>query len=1112
MEEDGGGDKGHKIRLKDVQDILQTLIIKALLSCRGELDPELEEEARRWVKEMPFQRQQIELKTILEIAGWTAAAIAAILILVAFAPVEAIIAAIVALGGTQVFAEEAVVKAGIGSSSPENSTKHKSIRNGANANQSSIEKSAPKVNAKIPQSIIQPKLTINTPGDKYEQEADRVAEQVMRMPEPKLQRKCSCVGSMKSGECPECKKKKKEASGTLQRVASAPVGGMTAPPIVHNALNSPGSPLPAVTRSFMESRFAQDFNMVRVHTDSHAESSAQAISARAYTVGQDIVFGRGQFQPESSSGRHLLAHELAHVVQQQGNLAKPRFGAGGSQAEASSPSRASDPTTLRRKPEVSSVSESVTRVTISCSDRRIVFETPSVNYVYALNECDLSEGSYLANVSTANGKVRFELANAPNGLRFKFVYDIAPGQVNPARLFKNQTSVAIEATAGLSQSLARKADVSLDDQQQTQASEQSSEETDYQQFKSLVINAGKLRLLNNKKNLEEWKTFIEQKLSTEQLDSLVLAEKTRQLDATAEKRGTVADLDRFYRAESPVEREYAKNLVTGAQCPSCHAEQRVWQSKSSASQNDRASRAWTPIENRMRLAADQAARQPIPRPDFIRDLPSSPASKELSSFTSVESARTSRNMIRPYLEPLGPQGYRIIGANDGDGSPEEVRTKVLAAIAQRIADYEALMQRISEPDFDYLELRPIVRDLLIVASEQVRNRVNGEIASAESWETVKNIAVGLAALGTLVLIVFPPTSALGAAGAVAIEGGLAAYGVVSGIESVEKGSLYSLGQGANDVFDPEQQDAARVLQGMGYLSVGLSAVGAVGTTLKSVRLVRSVAGEGKSAAGTVTAIEGEAQGFKVRVTQMETPNPRIQVLDDAGNVVREGPADEFAGAVAKSTKSEGTATSLGEAPGAGSKTTGPPKVESVEDFLKRGGKITKGPSRPTPESEVTARPTSEYKNKPASGGEPAPYRGRGSEQMRKNFAHDLGAHQGHEMAAERGLTKVFDNPRGPSSTTRGFDSIYRTESGELVIVEFKGGTATLRPRQMTNKWVNDEIANLERELPFHPVVKELRSALRQRRLSGETYSTKIDEFGRPSPTTVQTHGTYREIP
>ena len=89
------------------------------------------------------------------------------------------------------------------------------------------------------------------------------------------------------------------------------------PSIVHEVLRSPGQPLEAATRGFMESRFGHDFGSVRIHNDAAAARSAEAVGALAYTVGQDIVFGGGQYAPRNTPGRALLAHELAHVVQQR---------------------------------------------------------------------------------------------------------------------------------------------------------------------------------------------------------------------------------------------------------------------------------------------------------------------------------------------------------------------------------------------------------------------------------------------------------------------------------------------------------------------------------------------------------------------------------------------------------------------------------------------------------------------------------------------------------------------------------------------------------------------------------------------------------------------------
>lgn len=87
---------------------------------------------------------------------------------------------------------------------------------------------------------------------------------------------------------------------------------------VHDVINSGGgAPLPTETRADMESRFGQDFSDVRVHTDTAAHESAKSVNAQAYTVGSNIVFQRDTYDPGSDAGRHMLAHELTHVVQQR---------------------------------------------------------------------------------------------------------------------------------------------------------------------------------------------------------------------------------------------------------------------------------------------------------------------------------------------------------------------------------------------------------------------------------------------------------------------------------------------------------------------------------------------------------------------------------------------------------------------------------------------------------------------------------------------------------------------------------------------------------------------------------------------------------------------------
>ncbi|HEX8397449.1 MAG TPA: DUF4157 domain-containing protein [Pyrinomonadaceae bacterium] len=192
-----------------------------------------------------------------------------------------------------------------------------------------------------------------------------------------LQRKCACgTHTLAGGKCEDCKNKQ----GALQRKSSNNSQHSEVAPIVHEVLRSSGQPLDATTRRFFEPHFAHNFSQVpvssvsqqlsqstltvgeptdvyeqeadrlansvmlkenrenktsstnkqqdekfdlsnvRIHTDARAAESARAVNALAYTIGNNIVFGAGQFAPGTQRGQHLIAHELTHVVQQSGNI------------------------------------------------------------------------------------------------------------------------------------------------------------------------------------------------------------------------------------------------------------------------------------------------------------------------------------------------------------------------------------------------------------------------------------------------------------------------------------------------------------------------------------------------------------------------------------------------------------------------------------------------------------------------------------------------------------------------------------------------------------------------------------------------------------------------
>ncbi len=146
---------------------------------------------------------------------------------------------------------------------------------------------------------LQAKLTIGASNDPLEQEADRVADQVLAEP----------VNPLISGAVQHIQRFTEESTGQTD----------AAPTSIERVLASSGRPLDPAIQQDMGQRFGHDFSQVQVHTGAAAEKSAREVNAHAYTVGHNIVFGEGQFTPNSYSGRHLIAHELTHVVQQTGS-------------------------------------------------------------------------------------------------------------------------------------------------------------------------------------------------------------------------------------------------------------------------------------------------------------------------------------------------------------------------------------------------------------------------------------------------------------------------------------------------------------------------------------------------------------------------------------------------------------------------------------------------------------------------------------------------------------------------------------------------------------------------------------------------------------------------
>lgn len=191
------------------------------------------------------------------------------------------------------------------------------------------------------------------------------------------------------------------AAFSLRRRPLAEHEPETVPPIVHEILRSPGEPLDARTRSFFEPRFGHDFSRVRVHTDTKAAESARAVNALAYTVGNHVVFSSGQYQPKDHEGNRVLAHELVHVIQQNGisSVGCLKVGDAGSTAEREASSRAA---LLHQPPPAGDVQERAQQRMTSPLLMRAPLFTNSINICRRLLKSRVFHVSQGGLVVTAN--------------------------------------------------------------------------------------------------------------------------------------------------------------------------------------------------------------------------------------------------------------------------------------------------------------------------------------------------------------------------------------------------------------------------------------------------------------------------------------------------------------------------------------------------------------------------------------------------------------------------------------------------------------------------------------------------------------------------------------
>ncbi|HWS90095.1 MAG TPA: DUF4157 domain-containing protein [Pyrinomonadaceae bacterium] len=327
---------------------------------------------------------------------------------------------------------------------------------------------------------LQAKLVVGRPDDPYEQEADRVAAEVVNMPDapgpstespgsrthtaaapPTVQRACAACESREDDD-EEHAVQAKSLNGATPALTEEFNAGL-------RAERGGGRPLPESARSYFEPRFGHDFSRVRIHTGEAADRLARTVEARAFTTGSDIFFGARQYDASGRAGRELLAHELTHVVQQSPagavGAGAPTLSRRPADTIARQPAPAAEQTPAAPEPPRQGKPTGKVNL-IRITSTQVFFETTEGTFTYALDFNHTPAGDYTADVrmgtqnkdgvtvETASlllrGKIETKAQLHVNAegmiVFFHFNYTLKPGQIDPVIFLKNTGVVRVSVT------------------------------------------------------------------------------------------------------------------------------------------------------------------------------------------------------------------------------------------------------------------------------------------------------------------------------------------------------------------------------------------------------------------------------------------------------------------------------------------------------------------------------------------------------------------------------------------------------------------------------------------------------------------------------------------
>jgi hypothetical protein len=704
------------------------------------------------------------------------------------------------------------------------------------------------------------KLAVASPNDSTESDAARMAETAISGKPAG----CTCA----SGEppCPHC--------------ITVAIGPIHRKPRSHDLLaSSPqlslgsGQQLPESDQVFFASRYRADLSDVRIHDNPEAAASAAQLNARAFALGSRIAFGGGEYRPHTGAGRRLLAHELAHVVQEHGGVRR-------------------EEKTQSIEPIASVMPDASNGTEESIEYQGITLRPNKEDIRAALATVLLKYGKY--------GVTAF-IMGLESTLPHKFC--------NPMLGSCHDVPARGPATTPQAQAIILTLLPMLRD-------EVKAIEKDHDAFKAIVRSATQLRLQANLRSLELWRSFIDSQITPLTLQGQVAStvvqrysmkafhhpDQARAYQALAEM--TTSRNAAYQRTQAAV----IDNLIRGG-CQYCHTLK--YETDVAASQFDPRNRNFSIMEQ---LVAGSEGARPWFVPD--QDAGGAPMPRKdpgVANNPILSEAVDQANRIQPYLKQLGSQGYKILPLDDIGAlglSPEALHDYVLRHIDQRMEHFRQAIEKAGASDFDYLIPHVVVQELVLLQDAAVQAMTQADIR--ERAEEARNKADGVLVLSgvSLLLTIFPPTTGLGLA--LGAASAMINYSQSSGI--YQQGVLLEHMTGARNVLTPQQDEAAQQMKTMGRIGMVLSALDIGATSVvagfKVVRLVR-----GPGASGVIKTLEIEAGGNRVVIDGMDTSAPVATAPAGNGPPTRIILPGDAAGGVPSGSSPGGSAPSLGGATG-----------------------------------------------------------------------------------------------------------------------------------------------------------------------------------------------------